>query len=211
MAGRNGSCGIATQMVVERQLEKSGTSRQELGRESFEREVWKWKEESGNTITQQMKRLGHPQIGQKKSSPWMRILFRGVTKVFIQLYEEGLIYRGKRLINWDPVLQTALSDLEVATTEEKGSLWHEIPNRDSEDYIVVATTRPETMLEILQSLYIQMINATKTSLVKLVNLPLTDRKIPIIADDYVDQEFGTGCVKITPAHDFNDFEIAKET
>ena len=202
--------GIATQMVVERQLEKSGTSRQELGRESFEKEVWKWKEESGSTITKQMKRLGASTDWTKEKFTMDENLVRGVTKVFIQLYEEGLIYRGKRLINWDPVLQTALSDLEVATTEEKGSLWHmKYPISDSEDHIVVATTRPETMLGDTAVAVNPDDKRYKDLIGQKVILPLTDRKIPIIADEYVDQEFGTGCVKITPAHDFNDFEISK--
>ena len=202
--------GIATQMVVERQLEKSGTSRQELGRESFEKEVWKWKEESGSTITKQMKRLGASTDWTKEKFTMDENLVRGVTKVFIQLYEEGLIYRGKRLINWDPVLQTALSDLEVSTTEEKGSLWHmKYPISDSEDHIVVATTRPETMLGDTAVAVHPDDKRYKDLIGQEVILPLTDRKIPIIADEYVDQEFGTGCVKITPAHDFNDFEIGK--
>ena len=202
--------GIATQMVVERQLEKSGTSRQELGRESFEKEVWKWKEESGSTITKQMKRLGASTDWTKEKFTMDENLVRGVTKVFIQLYEEGLIYRGKRLINWDPVLQTALSDLEVSTTEEKGSLWHmKYPISDSEDHIVVATTRPETMLGDTAVAVHPDDKRYKDLIGQEVILPLTDRKIPIIADEYVDQEFGTGCVKITPAHDFNDFEISK--
>ena len=202
--------GIATQMVVERQLEKSGTSRQELGRESFEKEVWKWKEESGSTITKQMKRLGASTDWTKEKFTMDENLVRGVTKVFIQLYEEGLIYRGKRLINWDPVLQTALSDLEVATTEEKVSLWHmKYPISDSEDHIVVATTRPETMLGDTAVAVHPDDKRYKDLIGQEVILPLTDRKIPIIADEYVDQEFGTGCVKITPAHDFNDFEIGK--
>ena len=202
--------GIATQMVVERQLEKSGTSRQELGREAFEKEVWKWKEESGSTITKQMKRLGASTDWTKEKFTMDENLVRGVTKVFIQLYEEGLIYRGKRLINWDPVLQTALSDLEVSTTEEKGSLWHmKYPISDSEDHIVVATTRPETMLGDTAVAVNPDDKRYKDLIGQKVILPLTDRKIPIIADEYVDQEFGTGCVKITPAHDFNDFEIGK--
>ena len=202
--------GIATQMVVERQLEKSGTSRQELGRESFEKEVWKWKEESGSTITKQMKRLGASTDWTKEKFTMDENLVRGVTKVFIQLYEEGLIYRGKRLINWDPVLQTALSDLEVATTEEKGSLWHmKYPISGSENHIVVATTRPETMLGDTAVAVHPDDKRYKDLIGKEVILPLMDRKIPIIADEYVDQEFGTGCVKITPAHDFNDFEIGK--
>ena len=203
--------GIATQMVVERQLERSGTSRQKLGREAFEKEVWKWKEKSGNTITQQMKRLGASTDWTREKFTMDENLVQGVTRVFIQLYEEGLIYRGKRLVNWDPVLQTALSDLEVVTSEEKGSLWHmKYPIDGLDDYIVVATTRPETMLGDTAVAVHPDDKRYKNLIGKLVNLPLTDRKIPIIADDYVDQEFGTGCLKITPAHDFNDFNIGKK-
>ena len=203
--------GIATQMVVERQLERSGTSRQKLGREAFEKEVWKWKEKSGNTITQQMKRLGASTDWTREKFTMDENLVQGVTRVFIQLYEEGLIYRGKRLVNWDPILQTALSDLEVVTSEEKGSLWHmKYPIDGLDDYIVVATTRPETMLGDTAVAVHPDDKRYKNLIGKLVNLPLTDRKIPIIADDYVDQEFGTGCLKITPGHDFNDFNIGKK-
>ena len=203
--------GIATLMVVERQLERSGTSRQKLGREAFEKEVWKWKEKSGNTITQQMKTLGDSTDWTREKFTMDENLVQGVTKVFVQLYEEGLIYRGKRLVNWDPVLQTALSDLEVVTSEEKGSLWHmKYPIDGLDDYIVVATTRPETMLGDTAVAVHPDDKRYKNLIGKLVNLPLTDRKIPIIADDYVDQEFGTGCLKITPGHDFNDFDIGKK-
>ena len=203
--------GIATQMVVERQLERSGTSRQKLGREAFEKEVWKWKEKSGNTITQQMKRLGASTDWTREKFTMDENLVQGVTRVFIQLYEEGLIYRGKRLVNWDPILQTALSDLEVVTSEEKGSLWHmKYPIDELDDYIVVATTRPETMLGDTAVAVHPDDKRYKNLIGKLVNLPLTNRKIPIIADDYVDQEFGTGCLKITPGHDFNDFDIGKK-
>ena len=203
--------GIATQMVVERQLERSGTSRQKLGREAFEKEVWKWKEKSGSTITQQMKRLGASTDWTREKFTMDENLVQGVTRVFIQLYEEGLIYRGKRLVNWDPVLQTALSDLEVVTSEEKGSLWHmKYPIDGLDDYIVVATTRPETMLGDTAVAVHPDDKRYKNLIGKLVNLPLTDRKIPIIADEYVDQEFGTGCLKITPGHDFNDFDIGKK-
>ena len=202
--------GIATQMVVERQLEKSGTSRVKLGREAFEKEVWKWKEESGSTITKQMKRLGASTDWTKEKFTMDENLIRGVTTVFIQLYHEGLIYRGKRLVNWDPVLQTALSDLEVATSDENGSLWHmKYPINDSDDHIVVATTRPETMLGDTAVAVHPDDDRYKNLIGKDVILPLTDRLIPIIADEYVDRDFGTGCVKITPAHDFNDFEIGK--
>ena len=203
--------GIATQMVVERQLERSGTSRQKLGREAFEKEVWKWKEKSGSTITQQMKRLGASTDWTREKFTMDENLVQGVTRVFIQLYEEGLIYRGKRLVNWDPILQTALSDLEVVTSEEKGSLWHmKYPIDGLDDYIVVATTRPETMLGDTAVAVHPDDERYKNIIGKLVNLPLTDRKIPIIADEYVDQEFGTGCLKITPGHDFNDFDIGKK-
>ena len=200
--------GIATQMVVERQLEKNGTSRQQLGREAFEQEVWKWKEESGSTITKQMKRLGASTDWTKEKFTMDENLVRGVTKVFIKLYEEGLIYRGKRLVNWDPVLQTALSDLEVVTSEERGSLWHiKYPLDHHEGYIVVATTRPETMLGDTAVAVHPKDDRYKHLVGENIVLPLTERKIPIIADEYVDRDFGTGCLKITPAHDFNDFEI----
>lgn len=200
--------GIATQMVVERQLEKNGTSRQQLGREAFEQEVWKWKEESGSTITKQMKRLGASTDWTKEKFTMDENLVRGVTKVFIKLYEEGLIYRGKRLVNWDPVLQTALSDLEVVTSEERGSLWHiKYPLDHHEGYIVVATTRPETMLGDTAVAVHPEDDRYKHLVGENIVLPLTERKIPIIADEYVDRDFGTGCLKITPAHDFNDFEI----
>ena len=200
--------GIATQMVVERQLEKKGTSRQELGRQSFENEVWKWKEQSGNTITNQMKRLGASTDWTKEKFTMDENLIHGVTKVFIQLFKEGLIYRGKRLINWDPVLQTALSDLEVVTSEENGSLWHiRYPLDKSDEYVVVATTRPETMLGDSAVAVNPNDDRYKRLIGKEVILPLINRRIPIISDDYVDQDFGTGCLKITPAHDFNDFDI----
>ena len=200
--------GIATQMVVERQLEKNGTSRQKLGREAFEQEVWKWKEESGSTITKQMKRLGASTDWTKEKFTMDENLIQGVTKVFVQLFEEGLIYRGNRLVNWDPVLQTALSDLEVVTSEERGSLWHmRYPLDDKEGYIVVATTRPETMLGDTAVAVHPNDDRYKHLIGENITLPLTERKIPIIADEYVDREFGTGCLKITPAHDFNDFEI----
>ena len=200
--------GIATQMVVERQLEKNGTSRQELGREAFEQEVWKWKEESGSTITKQMKRLGASTDWSKEKFTMDENLIKGVTKVFVQLFEEGLIYRGNRLINWDPVLQTALSDLEVVTSDERGSLWHmKYPLDGKEGHVVVATTRPETMLGDTAVAVHPKDDRYKHLIGENIILPLTERKIPIIADEYVDRDFGTGCLKITPAHDFNDFEI----
>ena len=200
--------GIATQMVVERQLEKNGTSRRELGREAFEQEVWKWKEESGSTITKQMKRLGASTDWSKEKFTMDENLIKGVTKVFVQLFEEGLIYRGNRLINWDPVLQTALSDLEVVTSDERGSLWHmKYPLDGKEGHVVVATTRPETMLGDTAVAVHPKDDRYKHLIGENIILPLTERKIPIIADEYVDRDFGTGCLKITPAHDFNDFEI----
>ena len=200
--------GIATQMVVERQLEKNGASRQELGREAFEQEVWKWKEESGSTITKQMKRLGASTDWSKEKFTMDENLIKGVTKVFVQLFEEGLIYRGNRLINWDPVLQTALSDLEVVTSDERGSLWHmKYPLDGKEGHVVVATTRPETMLGDTAVAVHPKDDRYKHLIGENIILPLTERKIPIIADEYVDRDFGTGCLKITPAHDFNDFEI----
>ncbi len=203
--------GIATQIVVERQLELQGISKTQLGRNAFEKKVWDWKKQSGNTITRQLKRLG-------TSTDWTREKFtmddelaEGVKEVFIQLYNEGLIYKGKRLVNWDPELLTALSDLEVIQTEETGKLWHfKYPIKDSDQFIVVATTRPETMLGD-SAVAVNPNDERYRHLVgKEANLPLTDRSIPIISDQYVDQEFGSGCVKITPGHDFNDFEIGKK-
>ena len=200
--------GIATQMVVERQLTAQGTSRRELGREEFVKRVWAWKEESGSTITRQMRRLGD-------SCDWSREYFtmdeprgRAVTEVFVRLHEQGLVYRGKRLVNWDPVLQTAVSDLEVESREENGSLWHlRYPLEDGSAHLVVATTRPETMLGDT-AVAVHPEDARYAHLVgKRVRLPLADRLIPIVADTYVDREFGTGVVKITPAHDFNDYAL----
>jgi valyl-tRNA synthetase len=200
--------GIATQMVVERQLEAEGTSRRALGREEFVRRVWQWKEQSGSTITRQMRRLG-------ASCDWSREYFtmdaprsRAVTEVFVRLFDQGLIYRGKRLVNWDPVLQTAVSDLEVETREENGSLWHlKYPLEDGSGHMIVATTRPETMLGDV-AVAVHPEDDRYAHLVgKKVRLPLADRLIPIIADAYADRTFGTGCVKITPAHDFNDYAV----
>jgi valyl-tRNA synthetase len=200
--------GIATQMVVERQLNAQGLKRTDLSREEFVERVWQWKEQSGGTITAQMRRLG-------ESVDWSRDRFtmdpqlsRGVIEAFVRLYDEGLIYRGKRLVNWDPVLLTALSDLEVESTEEEGHLWHlSYPLEDGSGHVIVATTRPETMLgdtavavNPSDERYLHLIG-------KKIRLPLTDRLIPIIGDAYVDPAFGSGCVKITPAHDFNDYEI----
>ena len=209
--------GIATQIVVERQLDQQKLDRREMGREAFLQRVWQWKEESGSTITRQMRRLG-------TSCDWTRERFtmdaelsRAVTEVFVRLYQDGLIYRGKRLVNWDPVLQTAVSDLEVVATEENGSLWHIRYPLESTDGIsstadatlIVATTRPETMLGDV-AVAVHPDDARYQHLIgRHVRLPLCERTIPIIADTYVDLEFGTGCVKITPAHDFNDYQVGQ--
>ncbi|NVJ49628.1 MAG: valine--tRNA ligase [Gammaproteobacteria bacterium] len=208
--------GIATQMVVERNLERDGIKRQDLGREAFIDKVWQWKEHSGGTITRQMRRLGN-------STDWSREAFtmddtcsNAVKEVFVQLYQEGIIYRGKRLVNWDPKFHTAISDLEVENKEEKGSLWHfryplanGAKTADGKDYLVVATTRPETMLGDTAVAVHPEDERYQDLIGQSVTLPLVNRVIPIVADDYVDRDFGTGCVKITPAHDFNDYEVGK--
>ncbi len=208
--------GIATQMVVERQLAAQNISRHDLGREKFLKKVWEWKEQSGGTITRQIRRLG-------SSVDWARERFTmddglsaAVQEAFVRLYEDGLIYRGKRLVNWDPKLHTAISDLEVENHDEKGSLWNlRYPLADGattaegKNYLVVATTRPETMLGDSAVAVHPEDERYKSLIGKFVLLPLVNRLIPIIADDYVDREFGTGCVKITPAHDFNDYEVGK--
>jgi len=206
--------GIATQMLVERQLASEGSNRHELGREAFIERVWDWKKQSGGTISQQIRRMG-------SSLDWTRERFtmdegyaEAVQTAFIQLFDQGLIYRGTRLVNWDPELGTAISDLEVENKEEQGFLWHfryplanGVTTKEGDAFLVVATTRPETMLGDTavavhpdDERYAHLIGAT-------IILPLVGRKIPVIADDYVDMEFGTGCVKITPAHDFNDNEM----
>jgi len=202
--------GIATQMVVERQLERQNISRHDLGREKFTEKVWDWKHHSGGTITSQMRRLGTSVDWERECFTMDKSLSGAVQKVFIELYNEGLIYRGKRLVNWDPVLLTAVSDLEVISTEEQGSLWHiRYPVSNSDEVMVVATTRPETMLGD-SAVAVHPDDARYQHLIgKMIDLPLTNRQIPIITDDYVDMEFGTGCVKITPAHDFNDYEIGQ--
>ncbi|MBS0373379.1 MAG: valine--tRNA ligase [Proteobacteria bacterium] len=200
--------GIATQMVVERQLNAEGKNRHELGRDAFIARVWRWKEESGGTIARQMRRLG-------ASVDWSRDRFtmddglsQAVTETFVRLHEEGLIYRGKRLVNWDPVLHTALSDLEVLSTEEAGHLWHlRYPLADGEGSLTVATTRPETMLGDTAVAVHPDDERYRHLIGRRLRLPLTEREIPIIADEYVDRAFGSGCVKITPAHDFNDYEL----
>jgi valyl-tRNA synthetase len=203
--------GIATQMVVERLLEREGTSRAKLGRERFVERVWQWKERSGNTISQQLRRLGASVDWSRDRFTMDEGLSRAVTEVFVRLHEEGLIYRGKRLVNWDPVLQTALSDLEVLSVEERGKLWHlRYPVvGEPGTHLVVATTRPETMLGDT-AVAVHPDDARYRHLIgREVALPLASRNIPIIADEYVDPEFGTGCVKITPAHDFNDYEVGQ--
>jgi valyl-tRNA synthetase len=206
--------GIATQMVVERQLAAAGTSRRELGREAFVARVWQWKEQSGGLIANQLRRLG-------ASVDWTRDRFTmdaglstAVTEVFVRLYREGLIYRGKRLVNWDPVLKTALSDLEVASEPESGSLWHlryrfAAPEDGAPAYLVVATTRPETLFGDTAVAVHPDDERYRHLIGRRLCLPLTDREIPIIADAYVDPQFGSGCVKITPAHDFNDYEMGQ--
>jgi len=210
--------GIATQIVVERQLESEGKTRHDLGREGFVRRVWEWKRQSGSTITRQMRRLGTSANwtfadteGQKAGYFTMDSrMSHAVIEVFVRLHEEGLIYRGKRLVNWDPELGTAVSDLEVISEEESGHLWHiRYPIENSKRYIVVATTRPETMLGDV-AVAVNPDDGRYRNLVgAFIRLPLTDRRIPIIDDGYVDKEFGSGCVKITPAHDFNDYEVGK--
>ncbi len=201
--------GIATQMVVERLLDKEKTTRKELGRETFLSRVWQWKEESGGAITQQLRRLGASPDWQRERFTMDEGLSVAVREVFVRLHEEGLIYQDKRLVNWDPALQTAISDLEVETKDVKGHLWHIRYPVEGGGEIVVATTRPETMLGDT-AVAVHGENARYFGLIgKYVILPLTGRRIPIIADDYADPEKGTGAVKITPAHDFNDFEVGR--
>ena len=200
--------GIATQMVVERQLEKNGQTRHDLGRDAFIDRVWEWKHESGGTITRQLRRMGASLDWEHERFTMDEGLSDAVQEVFVRLYEEGLIYRGKRLVNWDPVLHTALSDLEVLNEEENGKLWYiRYPIENSDEYVVVATTRPETMLGDCAVAVNPEDERFANLIGKYLTLPLTNRRIPVIADDYVDPEFGTGCVKITPAHDFNDYAV----
>ena len=202
-----------------RQLDQQNIDRRDLGREVFVQRVWQWKEESGSTISRQMRRMG-------ASCDWSRERFtmdpglsRAVTEVFVRLYREGLIYRGKRLVNWDPVLQTAVSDLEVVSVEEEGFLWHILypfekedgrnVDEESPDGLIVATTRPETMLGDM-AVAVHPDDARYRHLIgRHVRLPICERSIPVIADAFVDPQFGTGCVKITPAHDFNDYQIGQ--
>lgn len=200
--------GIATQMVVERIINADGKTRHDLGREAFIEKVWEWKEESGGTITRQLRRMGSSLDWEKERFTMDDGMSDAVQEVFIKLYEEGLIYRGKRLVNWDPVLHTAVSDLEVLSEEENGSMWYmRYPLTNGTGYLLVATTRPETMLGDAAVAIHPDDERYKHLLGEFVELPLTGRRIPIIADEYVDPEFGTGVVKITPAHDFNDYEV----
>jgi valyl-tRNA synthetase len=201
--------GIATQMVVERQLEAEGKTRHDLGREAFIEKIWGWKEESGSTITRQLRRLGSSLDWENERFTMDDGLSDAVKEVFVRLYEEGLIYRGKRLVNWDPKLHTAVSDLEVLSEEERGHMWHmRYPLSNGQGHLVVATTRPETMLGDCAVAVNPNDDRYKHMIGELLELPLTGRKIPIIADEeHVDPEFGTGCVKITPAHDFNDYAV----
>jgi valyl-tRNA synthetase len=202
--------GIATQMVVERQLNAKGLTRHDLGREDFVSKIWEWKAESGGTITQQMRRLGTSPDWTREAFTMDDDLSNAVQEVFVQLHDEGLIYRGKRLVNWDPVLHTAVSDLEVLNEEEAGFMWHlRYPLADGSGELVVATTRPETMLGDTAVAVHPEDERYQSLIGKEIKLPLTGRLIPVIADDYVDAEFGTGCVKITPAHDFNDYDMGK--
>ena len=200
--------GIATQIVVERQLDQKGISRHELGREKFIKKVWEWKEESGGKITQQMRRLGTSPDWARERFTMDAGLSKSVTEVFVKLYQDDLIYRGKRLVNWDVTLQTAVSDLEVLQEEEDGFLWHiNYPLKGEKNYLTIATTRPETMLGDSALMVHPDDGRYKKLIGKKVLIPLINREIPVIADDYVDPSFGTGIVKVTPAHDFNDYAV----
>jgi valyl-tRNA synthetase len=202
--------GIATQIVVERQLQEQKVSRHDLGRKNFVARVWEWKEKSGNTITEQMRRMGDTVDWSREYFTMDDDLSKVVTHTFVKLYEEGLIYRGKRLGNWDPVLKTSVSDLEVESEEEDGSLWHiAYPLEDGSGTLTVATTRPETMLGDTAVMVHPEDERYKHLIGQRVRLPLVDKLIPIIADDYVDKEFGTGVVKVTPAHDYNDYAVGQ--
>ena len=202
--------GIATQAVVERQLMERQESSRAMGREAFIKRVWEWKAQSGGTIIGQLKRLGASCDWSRERFTMDEGLSRAVLKVFVALYREGLIYKDKRLVNWDPKLKTAISDLEVQQVETKGNLWHiKYPIEGSGEFIIVATTRPETMLGDTAVAVHPEDDRYKHLVGKAITLPLLQRKIPIIADPAVDREFGTGAVKITPGHDPNDFEMAK--
>lgn len=200
--------GIATQMVVERKLHEEEKTRYDLGREAFIKQIWRWKAQSGGTIAQQLRRMGASVDWQRERFTMDETMSNAVQEVFVRLYDEGLIYRGTRLVNWDPVFQTAISDLEVENTQEKGHLWHiRYPLVDSSDFLVVATTRPETLFGDVAVAVNPDDSRFRHLIGQSVYLPLTDRIIPIIADEAVDRAFGTGCLKITPAHDFNDYQV----
>lgn len=202
--------GIATQMVVERQLNAQNTDRHALGREKFIEKVWDWKAQSGGTITRQLRRMGSSLDWSRERFTLDEGLSKAVNEVFVRLHEEGLIYRGQRLVNWDPVLHTAISDLEVISEEEKGSIWHiRYPIEGEDRYLVVATTRPETLLGDTAVAVHPEDERFQHLIGKNVQLPLCDRVIPVIADDYVEKDFGSGCLKITPAHDFNDYQVGE--
>ncbi|MDP3138984.1 MAG: valine--tRNA ligase, partial [Burkholderiaceae bacterium] len=202
--------GIATQIVVERQLQEQKTNRHDLGRKNFTARVWEWKEQSGNTITTQMRRMGDSVDWSHEYFTMDPSLSAVVTETFVQLYEQGLIYRGKRLVNWDPVLKTAVSDLEVESAEEEGFLWHiDYPLADGSGKLTVATTRPETLLGDVAVMVHPEDERYRHLVGKQVMLPLCDRSIPVIADEYVDKAFGTGVVKVTPAHDANDYAVGQ--
>jgi valyl-tRNA synthetase len=202
--------GIATQIVVEQQLKAEGKSRRDLGRAAFIDRVWAWKQESGGAITHQMRRLGAAADWSRERFTMDEGLSAAVRETFVRLYEDGLIYRGKRLVNWDPKLMTAVSDLEVDSEEEQGRLWElRYPLADGSGALVVATTRPETMLGDTAVAVHSDDDRYRAMIGKRVRLPLADRDIPVIGDDYVDPAFGTGVVKITPAHDFNDWAVGQ--
>ncbi|PRD35777.1 UNVERIFIED_CONTAM: valS [Trichonephila clavipes] len=211
--------GIATQMVVERQLAAQGINRHDLGREQFLEKVWEWKAESGGTITRQIRRLGSSVDWSRERFTMDEGLSRAVQEAFVRLHEDGLIYRGKRLVNWDPKLHTAISDLEVLSEEKTGSMWHfryaladsaaGVRGEAGQDYLVVATTRPETLLGDTAVAVHPEDERYRHLIGRQIRLPVTGRLIPVVADTYVDKDFGTGCVKITPAHDFNDYEVGK--
>ena len=200
--------GIATQMVVERQLEAQGKTRHDLGRDEFIKKIWDWKEESGNKITTQLRRLGSSLDWESERFTMDDGLSDAVQETFIRLHEEGLIYRGKRLVNWDTKFHTAVSDLEVLSEEENGHMWHmKYPLADGSGHVIVATTRPETMLGDCAVAIAPGDERFAHLLGKMIALPLTNRQIPIVEDEHVDADFGTGCVKVTPAHDFNDYDV----
>ncbi|MBO1531238.1 valine--tRNA ligase [Psychrobacter sp. F1192] len=209
--------GIATQMVVERRLEAQGLKRRDMSREDFIDKVWEWKEESGDNITRQIRRLGSSVDWSRERFTMDKGLSNAVKEVFVRLFDEGLIYRGKRLVNWDPKFQTALSDLEVENHDEKGSLWHfryyftdtDVTTQEGKDHLIVATTRPETLLGDTAVAVNPKDERYAHLIGKTITLPITSRVVPIVADDYVESDFGTGCVKITPAHDFNDYELGR--